>query len=364
MAMKHVNLPVFIPHLGCPFTCVFCDQFQITAQNTVPSPGMVTKMIQDSLATLPPNAASVEVAFFGGSFTALEEAMQEDYLGAVQPFLRDNRVNGIRISTRPDCLDSHRLSFLSAHGVRTIELGIQSFSDEVLQASGRGYSRSTAVSACRQVKQNGFSLGIQLMVGLPGDNYARDMESTEEAIGLQPDMVRIYPTLVIAGTRLAKLYHSRLYQPLSLEEAVAGCKDMFLHFQDHDIEVIRMGLHPDEDLRQPGSVVAGPFHPAFGELVEQAVFREQAEMLLKRWLNFSPARQLTLLVHPRDVSRLIGPGRANLHYLQQLFHLDQVKVLASSDIEKDAVAVSPTGGSSPQAILGRKEFYQRYWCKG
>jgi histone acetyltransferase (RNA polymerase elongator complex component) len=258
--MRHYNIPIFIPHLGCPFDCIYCDQKKIAAQVGVPAIGEVKETIDVHLSTIPADA-EVEVAFFGGSFTAVDKGLQAQYLEAVQDYIKDGRVAGIRLSTRPDFINQDILDFLAFYGVKTIELGVQSMDDGVLQASARSYTSADVIKSSRLIRQRQFDLGVQLMIGLPGDNRQLDIETTRRVIDLHPRQVRIYPTLVISGTHLQTMLDRGDYRPLSLQEAIDTCKEMSLMFQAHHIRVIRMGLYPGEGLRSPGVVAAGPFHP-------------------------------------------------------------------------------------------------------
>ncbi len=356
--MKHINIPIFIPHLGCPFTCIFCDQNRISATQDIPGEAEVIKTIEEHLATIP-SGAKVEVAFFGGNFTMVEKVKQEEYLAAANRYLQDGRVQGIRISTRPDGIDEGILEYLKKWGVKTIELGVQSLSDEVLTASGRGYRAEAVVKACRLIKEYGFRLGIQLMIGLPGDNLERDLVTAREVIKLQPDMVRIYPTLVIAATQLEKLYLKGKYTPLTLAEALHNSLMVFLQFQKEGIPVIRMGLQPGEELRREGCVVAGPFHPAFGELVEQEAFKIQAGEAIEQYFrNHTNERELLLFVHPRDISKVVGQRRANLDYLRERFGLLRIKVRGIDTMVRDSVGVGSIDASTPALI------YVRQYCAG
>jgi len=339
--MKHYNIPVFIPHLGCPFKCVFCNQNRITSQNRIPGPEDVVNIIEAHLETIPTDSKEIELAFFGGNFTALSLAQQEYYLASVKPYLINGRISSIRLSTRPDCIDENILSLLAKYGVQTIELGVQSLSDEVLKASWRGYSAQDVFKAGRLIKQKGFKLGIQLMIGLPGDSFIRDMETTRQTIKLAPHMVRIYPTLVIKDTYLEELFYQGSYKPFTLSEAINTCREMFLAFQFHNIPVIRMGLHPSEDLRQEGSIVCGPFHPGFGELVLQNIFKEQAIFLLKQNLSkLEEGRHISLHVNKHDVSKMIGHKRYNLTYLRDKFNLETIKVKIDEHIKRDSIGIS------------------------
>jgi len=354
---QHYNIPLFIPHLGCPFQCIFCNQNKIASSRGVPAISDLTAIIDEYLSTMADDSENIEIAFFGGSFTAIDHELQGRYLAAVQPYLKSGRIGSIRISTRPDYIDDRILSFLAGYGVKTIELGVQSLCDEVLKASGRGYSRDDVFKASHHIKDRGFKLGLQLMIGLPGDNYERDLDSTRQAAALNPDLVRIYPTLVIADTPLESLFHEHKYVPLSLPEAVAVCKDMFLIFQQQDINVIRMGLQPGEELRSPGAVVAGPFHPSFGELVEQEVFKEQAGMALGNYKEKAGLKpDLVLMVHEKDISKMTGPRKSNLLFLKNEWQLESLKVKAHPDLVRDTVAVAPASDSRPALILTRKQF--------
>ncbi len=354
--MKHTNIPIFIPHLGCPFTCLFCNQRRISAAQEV-KPGDITAIIENHLNTVDLDETRVELAFFGGNFTAIAQKLQESYLQAVHPYLHKGMISSIRISTRPDCIDVSNLRFLMKWGVRTIELGVQSFNDEVLKASARGYMSADIFKACHLIREHGFKIGLQLMIGLPGDNYRRDMESTSQAIDLRPDMVRIYPTLVIAATELENMYLQGLYAPLSLEAAVRTTAAMFKQFQTHNIAVIRMGLQPAEELRSTGTVIAGPFHPAFGELVEQEVFKEQATEAIRAFRKLHKSVQfLDLWVNPRDISKLVGHKRQNLYDLQEIFQWDELNIHQAESLPRDAVGVSIIQSASPQWVLTRSEF--------
>ena len=360
--MKHYNIPIFIPHLGCPFNCIFCNQKRIARLEPAPDPAAVSHMVQSALNTIPASAAEreIEVAYFGGSFTALDKALQEEYLLALQPLLKLGAIAGIRLSTRPDFIDSSVLDLLADYGVTTIELGVQSLNEKVLEASGRGYSSQAVVGACRLIKQSGFRLGIQLMTGLPEDCIEYDMETIFKTIQLDPDIVRIYPTLVIKNTRLATMYEQGRYLPLELDEAVAVCARMFMHFQQQDIKVIRMGLHPSEELREEGVIIAGPFHPAFGELVEQLVFQKQAQTLLHDYIQSQPGtRDLEIYSSSRDLSKMLGYRKKNLCYLKRLSGMVH-GVKGHPGLEPNELGIGPVSSAHPDMKLSRATFLSTY----
>lgn len=357
---KHVNIAIFIPHLGCPFSCLYCNQKTIAAQDHVPDAQEVQAIIEQCLPTIPTGVVP-ELAFFGGNFTTIDPSQQKAYLEAVRPYLDRGLVRGIRISTRPDGISAAILSYLKDYGVETIELGVQSLNDEVLRASARGYSAADVFKSARLIQDYGFQLGLQFMVGLPGDDKEKDLFTTAEAIRLQPQMVRIYPTLVLKGTALEQMWRQGRYTALNLEEALQICAEMVLAFEAHGIPVIRLGLHPGEELRQEGTILAGPFHPAFGERVEQLIFFEQASMAIEQVLAGHPdVRALDIYVEEHDLSKLIGYKRQNILQLQQDFTLSQLSVKTISDSQKSWVAAAPTG-MIPERRLERETFYQ--WRK-
>lgn len=356
MAQRHYTIPIFIPHLGCPYDCIYCDQKIIANRTEAPAAHQIEATIEQYLSTMARDAW-IEVGFFGGSFTAIDMAAQEAYLQQVQPFRNSGRINGIRVSTRPDCIDGSKLDLLARYGVGMIELGVQSMDEGVLTASGRCYGPGDVKASCDLIKDRHFKLGIQLMIGLPGDSYASDMATAEEVIKIRPQAVRIYPTLILAGTKLASMYSKGLYTPLQLEEAVRICKDMFLQFYRYTIPVIRMGLYPGEELRQPGVTVAGPFHSSFGELVEQLLFREQAHWAIRSfWNNFGCWRKLCLYVHERDISKMVGHRRSNCMSLQQDLELETIEVKGSRDQPQDSIGVGDQSGDGPQLLLTREEY--------
>ncbi len=362
--MKHYNIPIFIPHLGCPFNCIFCNQKNIARHEPAPDASAVSFMVQNALNTILASRSEreIEAAYFGGSFTALDKKLQEDYLLALQPFLKAGSIDGIRISTRPDFIDHSILGFLIENGVSTIELGVQSLRNEVLQASGRKYTAQTVFNACSMIKQYGFKLGVQLMIGLPGDSYEYDIDTTINTISIGPDMVRIYPVLVVKDTGLEKIYRQGYYEPLNLQEAVATSCEMFLRFQQKGIEVIRMGLHPSEELREEGIIIAGPFHPAFGELVEQEAFKLQARALLYNYINTGilPS-DLVLYSSYRDLSKMTGQKRANLLYLNHLYGLPHIKrIQVDENLRKDELGIGPASSEQPEISLSRPKFLEIY----
>jgi len=350
------NIAIFIPHLGCPFRCCFCQQQKISDTMHYPSPAQVKESIEAALHTISSDT-DVEVAFFGGTFTSIPEKMQNDYLECARPYLEKGQIQGIRLSTRPDAVDVNRLRELERRGVTTIELGVQSLDEEVLRLSGRGYEPEQVVEACRMIHNTSIRLGIQLMVGLPGDDLHRDLETTRQSIELAPDMVRIYPTLVIKGTELEQAYREGRYLPMTLEEAVEVTAAMYVRFRRADIPVIRMGLHPSEELQQSDTVVAGPFHPAFGELVLQKVALEQARFLLKAYLPTAASNQaLILFCPPREYSQLVGPQRSNISILKREFGLDALDVNSDPGLQPGSIGVGNYQGM--MAVLPREQYLQ------
>lgn len=262
---KQLIIPIFIPFGGCVHKCVFCNQEGITGEVDLPTIDEVVEKIESYLSTWK-GVGRREVAFYGGSFTGLDLTLQDTYLGAVQGFIADGRIDSIRLSTRPDYINEDIVRHLKTFGVKVVELGVQSFSEEVLRLSGRGHSTKDAELAVKILRSFGMEVGLQLMPGLPGDSVERSIESALTARDLKPDFVRIYPTLVIKDTPLEGMYRDGTYVPWKLVEMVKLCRRMLDIFNEAGIKIVKMGLHPTKDLE--ASIIEGPYHRAFKDLVE------------------------------------------------------------------------------------------------
>lgn len=260
-------IPIFISHLGCPFQCLYCQQERITAQEKwLPTPEAVAARVEAFLATRKPGKYShTEIAFYGGTFTGLDTGLMEELLAAAHRYVAAGEVRNLRASTKPDYVDAERLDLLRRYGMDTVELGVQSFDDAVLRQVGRGYQARDVERAVALLKERGIKVGIQLMQGLPGADAAEAVASARRAIGLSADFVRLYPTVVLAGTALAELYRRGLYRPWGLEEAAAVCRDLTALFEAAGIPIIKLGLEFSGDERE--GILAGPYHPRFRELV-------------------------------------------------------------------------------------------------
>ena len=320
MTPRRRIIPIFVPHAGCPNMCVFCDQKRISG-SLLPASG---KMVTDVLSTLA-DGAGYELAFYGGSFTAIPAEKQEELLGAAQGAFDRGAISSIRVSTRPDAVDAAALDRLRRCHVQAVELGAQSMSDSVLAASGRGHTAEDTRRAAAMVKEAGFRLILQMMTGLPGSDPGSDIQTAKELIALSPDGVRIYPTVVIRGTVLEEMWREGRYKEHTVEDAVKLCADILPLFENAGIPVIRLGLNPSEEL-SGGAAAAGAYHPALGELVRSELLRRRAEELLAGTLPGSCAR---LLVPERMVSAVTGQHRRNILALKEAFSLKKLTVSAA-----------------------------------
>ncbi len=327
-------IPFFIPHLGCPHQCVFCNQRNITGHNTPEGISSIPRKVRDYLKAMTFNEP-VQIAFYGGSFAALPKETQKDYLEAAWPFVRSGEIESIRLSTRPDSVIQENLTMLRGYLVKTIELGAQSLDDHVLGRSGRGHTAANTVNAVRLLKKYNIKVGLQLMPGLPGDSADRFLDTIDKTIALRPDFVRLYPTLVIEGTPLAELYVSAQYSPLTLDDAVAICGSALEKFERAGIDVIRVGLQPTEELEKPGTIIAGPYHPAFRQLVESAILLDRMRTIVAG--NKTKGSYITLLVNPHDVSFAIGQKRSNIKALGKEFGIRNIRILPDSGTPKRTV---------------------------
>ncbi len=282
MKKKHFNIPLFIPELACPFQCIYCNQRKISGQLVVPSAEEITTKIDKHLETISEKNSEVEVAFFGGNFTGLKIEEQIAYLKLVQPYIQQGKVSGIRLSTRPDYINEEVLNILKNYNVKTIELGAQSMDNEVLKLSKRGHTTVDTENAGKLILEAGFSLGLQMMIGLPGDTLKKAIYTAKKIVELGANNTRIYPCLVIKGTKLEKIYKSDKYKPLLLDKAVLWSKELLKIFESGGVDVIKMGLHPSEGLLSGEELVAGPFHQSFRELVLTEIWWDLLEPLLKR----------------------------------------------------------------------------------
>jgi len=320
--VKQRILPIFIPQYACPFNCIFCNQKTISGEKEEVSLDRIKRQIEQGLKIN--SDEHVELAYYGVNFTAIDMTFQERLLELANSF---ERIKSIRISTRPDCIDEERLRFLKLYNVRTIELGIQSMFDDVLNACARGHTAQHSKNAMEMIKKFGFFLGIQVMVGLPKSTPEKDIETAKILTSFSPDMARIYPTLVIEGTYLAKMYQKGEYEPLSLHEAVERCSQIKSIFIEKGVNVIRVGLQPTEEINYNAKVLAGPFHPSFGELVDsEIIFRKVVERLHGKKYS-----KILFMVHPKNYSKLVGQKKSNITRFKQLFAPAEIEVLGSSE---------------------------------
>lgn len=317
MRLKHAVIPIFIPHKGCPFDCIFCNQKRISGQLEEMTLDKMHNIIREHLQTLDRDTF-VEIGFYGGSFTGLPLALQESYLQAVSPYIREGRVRHIKLSTRPDYITEDILDLLAAYNVRTIELGVQSLDEEVLRQSCRGHSAEDVYKACSLIGQYKITLGIQTMIGLPGDSREKDLQTAQAIAALSPQLARIYPTLVIRNTYLEKMYQEGRYKPLELEEAVDTCAGMLEIFETHHIQVIRVGLQPTENISSGADVIAGPFHPAFRQLVESRRMLHRMEAAIQEQ-KLQGEQVFTYRVPSGRVSDAVGQKRCNVEYLKRKY---------------------------------------------
>ncbi len=324
-------IPFFIPHAGCPHACVFCNQKNITGRKAPVSPEDLTPTIDKYLA-MNSGSALVHVAFYGGTFTALSAEIQRAYLQPIQAYIRSGKIRSIRLSTRPDCITSEILNLLRDHHVETIELGAQSMDDRVLMLAGRGHRADDTVRAIDLIKEYGTSLGIQLMPGLPGDSRDGFLSSVSAITALAPDFVRLYPALVIRDTPLATLYTKGCYTPLTLDDAVDLCREALIQFDQSGIPVYRIGLQPSEELMTPGMIIAGPYHPSFGQLVKSSVFLDKMRTILRA--RTSKDSDVTFQVNDIDLSAAIGQHKSNITLLKQEFGIRNLRIVAKKRLPR------------------------------
>lgn len=308
--MKHANISLFVPHMGCPHQCSFCNQKTISGKAKALTPIEVTKTLESAVGKV--NPQNTEVAFFGGSFTAIDREYMISLLEAAKPFIEKKFFCGIRVSTRPDAIDEEVLDILKKYGVTSIELGAQSTDEEVLRLNNRGHSREHIFKASQLIKSKGFSLGLQMMTGLLGDTDEKSIETCKDIISLQPDTVRIYPTITLEGTYLGELYKKGDYKPQSLDDAVSLCARLLYEFYKNNITVIRLGLHSGGNVEE--GYLAGPYHEAFGELCESKIYLS----ILFDALKDKPKGEYVIFVNPREISKITGQKQSNKKILSEL----------------------------------------------
>lgn len=310
--IKHSNIAVFVPHIGCPNVCSFCNQHTISGECSLPSPDDVSRMCEDAAERIG-SPDDTEIAFFGGSFTAIDRSLMTSFLSAAADFVKGvgekGVFKGIRISTRPDCIDGEVLDILTSYGVTAVELGAQSMCDRVLAANGRGHTAEDVAKASQLIKSCGLELGLQMMTGLYRSGRDDELATMDRIIELAPDTVRIYPTVILEGTRLACLYRTGEYVPMPFDSMVELCALMLERFEEAGIKVIKCGLHASDGVE--GEMIGGFYHPSFRELCETVIFRRHMEQVLD---SSGETKSAVFYVSPKRISQAVGHKRANIGY--------------------------------------------------
>jgi histone acetyltransferase (RNA polymerase elongator complex component) len=326
--MRHYNIPIFIPELACPNKCIYCNQRFISGQQFQPNKNEIIEKINSHLQTF--NSPFIaELAFFGGSFTGIEVNKQIEYLKIIQPYIIKGKIESIRISTRPDYITDDILHILKEYNVKTIELGAQSLSQDVLDFSQRGHRVEDVEKSSELILKMGFELGLQMMIGLPKDNIEKSINTANKIVSLGAKSTRIYPTLVIENTELANLYRKGEYTPLSLDQAIIWTSQIYQIFHNNNIKILRVGLHPSESLLNRTELLAGAFHVSFRELVLTQIWKEKFLQIPQDKSN-----DLVIFTHPKSKNHAIGYKGSNRSYLQNHFKTITYKEdLALNDLE-------------------------------
>ena len=327
-------IPIFVPHLGCPNDCTFCNQKSISGQTKQVTAEDVKQTIEEDLKSFKDESLHKEVAFFGGSFTGIDEAKQEELLEAAYEFVKNKQIQSIRISTRPDYIDKEKLKLLKKYGVKTIELGVQSTNDYILKKCKRGHTFEDVKKASKLIRMHGFVLGHQMMIGLPESTKIDELNTAKDLAKLKPKIVRLYPVLVIKGTELEKEYQNGEYEPIPLSQAVERCKELYYFFTNKKITVIRMGLQNTDIISDPknakSEVVAGPYHEAFGQLVEDSIWYDS---ILEKIKKFNvKVKEIEIKVNPENINNIVGHKKENIKKLKDLYDVD-TKIIQSKEIK-------------------------------
>ena len=321
MRARHKNIPIFIPHMGCPHRCVFCDQCAISGHNNFDIAD-VRAQIEAAIGTLPSDTTA-EIAYFGGSFTAIERALMIELLDLAQHYVDTGRVSGIRFSTRPDALGDDVFDVLSRYSVTTIELGLQSMDDAVLAACRRGHTAEVAREACRRVVSHGYALGGQMMLGLPGSDAEKELQTAREICALGATEARVYPTVVFDGTALGEMLKTGEYTPLTDAEAAERCAPILALLEENGVQLLRVGLCASETLSS-SRVLGGANHPALGEMCYSALFLQRMKALLDG--QTTGGRKAAFVVPLGKTSQALGQKRQNARELCELYDLREVCV--------------------------------------
>jgi len=333
--MKPYIIPIFIPHMGCPHHCIYCNQSTITGIR-----GFSLNKIKETIdffltRKIHAKRNKPQIAFYGGSFTALEPFQRKALLSLAFHYIQKQKVESIRLSTRPDAINEEILNELKSYSVKTIELGVQSLDENVLNIAQRGHSVKDVFKATTMIKEAGFSIGWQLMIGLPSETEKTWQMMINEVINWHPDFVRIYPTIVLKNTVLARWWKEGRYKPLTLKKAVEICKKLVMAFEDAGISVIRLGLQPTSSLIK--NIIAGPWHPSFGEMVRAAIFREKIITILKK--QFKNNTKINIFVSPKIISQCLGQKKENYYYLKQIFPEKRIAILPDLSLKKEEIKI-------------------------
>jgi len=331
-------IPVFLPHHGCPHRCIFCNQVTITStKKNLLDMKQLHLRINEFLKYKKKQRYPVQIAFYGGNFLGLKTEDIKRLLNAAAKFVKDGQVDSIRFSTRPDTINNQRLDAIKQYPVAAIELGVQSMDDQVLATANRGHTSLDTEQAVELLKARKYTIGLQMMVGLPGDDEAKALATGRRIAGLGPDFVRIYPTAVLANSPLAAWYQQGKYAPWPLKQCVTVVKKLYLMFTNNKIPVIRMGLQSSEDLEEGSTILAGPYHPAFGHLVHSEIFLDRAAAAIKPAKSNHDA--ITLKVHPHSLSKMRGLNNQNIEILKRKFQIKDLQIIPDSSLSPNKLVV-------------------------
>jgi radical SAM enzyme (TIGR01210 family) len=331
MSKNYYIIPIFVPHEGCPHDCVFCNQDRITGVKEKVTAQTVHTIVDEYLETIDRNNATVEISFFGGTFTGIKEEKQRELLTVAKEYKDRGLVDKIRMSTRPDYINDYILTYLKEYTVDIIELGVQSLDDIVLIKAGRGHSSEDVLKASKLIKKYGITLGHQIMPGLPCDTFEKDIETVKKSINMKPDICRLYPSLVIKDTPMEIMYNRGDYKPYSLDEAVEICKELYKMYTSNNVNVIRIGLQPTDEIAEGKDVVAGPFHPAFRELVEGSLMADRVREQVKKPCS------IVININNKDISKLYANKKVYFNKLIDEGY--KIKVVQDSSVERGKLII-------------------------